>query len=334
MPPKALSLKPIPTAEVPLSYVREAEDTVSRYVADKVFDGIFKVIRKYFPKEKLRLENSSKRLIDKLRSGAIVYRYNIFRGDIDEATAQELRRLGAKYRRTVRGYVLEASELPKDLQDAVAYYAKRFEDMRREIMDEIESIDPDLISSTIPNDRVIRPVLEKGQSQLEKSLATIRVEPDLSPAMVETIKEEWSENTKRYIKDFLSDEVESLRQMVGENAWEGKRHSEVVSELISEFGVTKRRAEFIARQETHLAMTALKKAGLQRANLPYYRWECVVGSPKHPVRPMHKALEGQVFSWDDPPITAPNGDRNHPGQDYNCRCVARPLFGFESDYPE
>ena len=51
----------------------------------------------------------------------------------------------------------------------------------------------------------------------------------------------------------------------------------------------------------------------------------VVGSPNHPVREMHKALAGKVFSWDDPPITNEKGDRNNPGQDYGCRCYARPI---------
>ncbi len=36
------------------------------------------------------------------------------------------------------------------------------------------------------------------------------------------------------------------------------------------------------------------------------------------VRPSHAALEGQVFSWDNPPAIG------HPGEDHNCRCMAEP----------
>lgn len=37
------------------------------------------------------------------------------------------------------------------------------------------------------------------------------------------------------------------------------------------------------------------------------------------VRPVHAAYDGQVFNWNAPPIDG------HPGQAYNCRCVAEPV---------
>lgn len=40
------------------------------------------------------------------------------------------------------------------------------------------------------------------------------------------------------------------------------------------------------------------------------------------VRDTHVALNGETFSWSDPPVTSETGERNHPGEDYSCRCVA------------
>lgn len=37
------------------------------------------------------------------------------------------------------------------------------------------------------------------------------------------------------------------------------------------------------------------------------------------VRPSHAANNGKIFSWDNPPSTG------HPGEDYGCRCEAKPL---------
>lgn len=37
------------------------------------------------------------------------------------------------------------------------------------------------------------------------------------------------------------------------------------------------------------------------------------------VRPSHAANHGKIFSWDNPP------DTGHPGEDYGCRCEAKPL---------
>ncbi len=43
-------------------------------------------------------------------------------------------------------------------------------------------------------------------------------------------------------------------------------------------------------------------------------------------RPEHLRLDGQKFSWDDPPIiNARTGARGHPGHDGNCRCLAEPV---------
>lgn len=63
-----------------------------------------------------------------------------------------------------------------------------------------------------------------------------------------------------------------------------------------------------------------KKA--QEASSEQYMWRTMRDKK---VRSMHAALEGQVFSYDDPPITNEDGDRNNPGEDYNCRCVGDPV---------
>lgn len=44
------------------------------------------------------------------------------------------------------------------------------------------------------------------------------------------------------------------------------------------------------------------------------------------VRPSHRANDGHIFSWDDPPATG------HPGTDYNCRCQAIPYVAGETEY--
>jgi uncharacterized protein with gpF-like domain len=41
---------------------------------------------------------------------------------------------------------------------------------------------------------------------------------------------------------------------------------------------------------------------------------------------MHRALEGTVHSYNDPPVTNKQGDRNHPGGDYQCACQAEPVI--------
>ena len=40
---------------------------------------------------------------------------------------------------------------------------------------------------------------------------------------------------------------------------------------------------------------------------------------------MHKDLDGKIFEFANPPITNEKGDRNNPGEDWQCRCEAIPI---------
>ena len=51
-----------------------------------------------------------------------------------------------------------------------------------------------------------------------------------------------------------------------------------------------------------------------------YKWRTQKDSR---VRLTHRKLEGKIFSFDKPPII--DGRPLHPGEDYNCRCVAIPV---------
>ena len=44
------------------------------------------------------------------------------------------------------------------------------------------------------------------------------------------------------------------------------------------------------------------------------------------VRPTHARLDGTRQRWDRPPIISADGRRGHPGDDYNCRCIALPVL--------
>jgi SPP1 gp7 family putative phage head morphogenesis protein len=91
------------------------------------------------------------------------------------------------------------------------------------------------------------------------------------------------------------------------------------------FAVAESRAELIARDQTLKLAGQLTRVRAEEAGIPGYTWR-VTGSPvgDSRVRPMHLELEGTHHTWDDPPVTNPEGDVNHPGEDYQCRCTAEP----------
>jgi uncharacterized protein with gpF-like domain len=44
---------------------------------------------------------------------------------------------------------------------------------------------------------------------------------------------------------------------------------------------------------------------------------------------MHRALDGTIQDFKNPPITDKYGNRNNPKEDFGCRCQAIPIVSFK-----
>ena len=82
------------------------------------------------------------------------------------------------------------------------------------------------------------------------------------------------------------------------------------------------RATLIARTETARSASVLVQARAEHIGAKDYIWK-TAGDWK--VRPNHKALNNTFQSWDEPPESDPPY-HSHPGQIFNCRCVALPII--------
>jgi SPP1 gp7 family putative phage head morphogenesis protein len=110
----------------------------------------------------------------------------------------------------------------------------------------------------------------------------------------------------------------------------GLRVAEIEKQIKERFSVSNSRAQLIARDQVGKLNGELNQARQEAVGVESYTWwttgdERVRGRPGG-VNPkgMHWELHGRVFRWDDPPITNSDGDHNHPGSDFQCRCQARP----------
>ena len=103
----------------------------------------------------------------------------------------------------------------------------------------------------------------------------------------------------------------------------GTRVEVLARELVERFGVSDSRAALIARDQILKLNGRITEARQTAAGVTQYEW---ITSRDERVRAGHEALDGKVFSWDDPPVTdTRTGAANHPGQDYQCRCIAMPV---------
>ena len=133
---------------------------------------------------------------------------------------------------------------------------------------------------------------------------------------------EWVEYNVSLIKSIPEETLEKMREIVYAGYSDGKTTTQLIKEMQKAYGISRRRAELIARDQTAKLNGQIQKAQQQDAGITEYIW-CTTGDNR--VRSSHAALNGKKFSWNDPPLTE-SGRRCHPGEDYQCRCIGRPVF--------
>lgn len=134
--------------------------------------------------------------------------------------------------------------------------------------------------------------------------------------------EKWISQNVDLIKTIPEDTLEKMKDIVYDGFTNGKTTTRMVKEIQRAYGISRKRAELIARDQTAKLNGQIQRAQQQDAGITEYIW-CTTGDER--VRRSHKELNGKKFSWDDPPENS-DGRKCHPGEDYQCRCIGRPVF--------
>ena len=116
------------------------------------------------------------------------------------------------------------------------------------------------------------------------------------------------------VADRLSDDIAAT---ITEAASSGMRVETLRRRIQERFSVSEGRAGVIARDQVLSLNGELTRARHLEAGITRYVW---ITSQDERVRDSHRVLHGQEFSWDNPPSVG------HPGQDIQCRCIARPVL--------
>lgn len=293
-------------------------------------EEIYHPLLEEFSRNQTRMvfENSLDDLMDALVRGQISFYRGVFRGGFTAATSRELRYLGAEWDRKEKAYRLKFADLPIEVKSAIDRGNAKFEQMVSKVERRLGEIFPEKIADKFRMEKFFDSTLWRVEKKIKASLQGISVPPSLTKDERAKIAAEYTNDLGRYIKDWSESEVTKLREKIQRRVFTGQRYESMVKILRSSYGQSENKAKFLARQETSLMMTKFKETRYISAGAPEYIWGCVAGSAHHPVRPMHKKLEGKRFRWDAPPITNDKGQRNNPGQDFNCRCFARPVVRF------
>lgn len=311
-------------------------DAIARHLLKVLRDEIFlPIVAALKLKPKYVLQNAAfdplRPLYDALASGKVRYHRGVFIGKLNAATVKALRSLGATYDKTIKGYRISANQLTPSMRQAIGVSEMAFTKTLLDVDKRLAQILPADIADQVNISSMVSKLLWKTDRDLATTLKDLTVSPTLDPKTRRYLADQWQNNMQLEIKKFTAEATASLRKLVEKSTFAGNRLDAITKGIEAEYGVTASKAKFLARQETHLLLTKYKESRYNAAGVHEYEWRCVAGSPNHPVRASHKALEGSIQRFDAPPVTTMPGEtlrRNNPGQDFGCRCFALPIVRF------
>lgn len=169
-----------------------------------------------------------------------------------------------------------------------------------------------------------------GQSLKDVSGGVTLKTDVISGAVADVVKASIKQNVA-LIKSIPREYFLEIEGEVMRSIQTGRGMADLQPFLEKRYGITKRRAALIARDQTSKATAAINRARMQGLGVKKFKWLHSMGG-KEP-RPLHKnVLNGNVYSFDDPPvIDERTGERGYPGALINCRCRMIPVIEFKAD---
>lgn len=110
----------------------------------------------------------------------------------------------------------------------------------------------------------------------------------------------------------------------------GRGLADVTEALQKYEGITDRRRALVAKDQTRKIQASISIERAKSAGIKKFKWLHSRGGSEP--RPDHVAMNGNVYSYDDPPvIDRRTGERGFPGQAINCRCQMVPVIEWGDD---
>lgn len=185
-----------------------------------------------------------------------------------------------------------------------------------------------------------------------------RAAGDVNRVSLETVEEQWQEvlgvgyprrgsTLRDHLEGFRDRNVELITGMGREQLNDIKRalrelgpgaHSTDIAKVLRErIGVTRSRASLIARDQVLKLNSQLTQLRHEEAGIEDYEWSAVMDErtrqstnkslDSYSKYQDHRRLNGKKFKWSEPPVVnTKTGDRAHPGEYFQCRCVPLPVF--------
>lgn len=314
------------------------EDRINDLVWEIVFRPVLAKIKKLLPKKMLpdELKNAPEAPLRKALHDGMVQMttdaktgkaiFTLAGGRSSRELADAFHAFGASLDKTRNAYTCPVASVPDWVQTEAKSYTKRAKDTH----EEVQRILKDLSSKA---DHAIDEFnLERGADHAVASIdkgwkdsaKALEIVPELNEEGKRVFIKGLAKTAKIPIKEMAQESIDSLRDVIGDNAVQGYRADRLFDMVRDEYGKTRGRARLIARQETANFMSNYRAAKAKEAGCKRYIWSC---TPDDKVRKLHKDYDGLKFFYDKPPIIDERTKkRGNPGQFPNCRCVDIPIL--------
>lgn len=334
-----IELKPIKESEKDYDAL---ELKLKKFFREKIYIPMLRDLG--ISSEVIKNANHPNPLMDALFRGVVTYSKGRFVGKFNAEIAKEIRMLGATFDRKTSTYELAQKHLPPQISQMISAGESKFQDKMKKLDAKLAKVVPEELAAEFKCEDFFDKTLFKADKSFQRNVKNITVAPTLTDSQRADIAKQWQGNMQLWIKDWTQEQITDLRAKIYDDVIGGARRESFVAPILK---VTKtiqdgheealKKAKFLAHQETRLLMAAFKQTKYVSAGVEDYIWRCVHRphdkDPKQHtpgnVRYSHGILEGKIFKWTDPPVTTPPGEparKNNPGQDYNCRCFARPIL--------
>lgn len=313
-------LRPIKDHDV---YAEPISAQIARALFDALYRPLFAILGT--PPKQVALRNAPDTLREALMSGRIWYNDGKFYGKFNAAIGLALRKMGANFNSRDKLYYLPTDKLTMDMRAIIGAANSKFSEQQNALLETLNKMNnpPELEFLKV------QPYLAGVFIDLERQFQTtvpddLQIPMKMTPYIQQEIERDYTANLNLYIKGWYADEIIKLREDVQKVVAQGYRADHMAAVLEAQYGVAQRKAKFLGRQETSLLVSKFREQRYKESGIRKYRWST---SHDSRVRHDHKELNNKIFDWDHPPITdQATQARNHPGEDFNCRCVAIPLL--------
>lgn len=124
------------------------------------------------------------------------------------------------------------------------------------------------------------------------------------------------------IKSIAAEHLQEVQGLVMRSVQQGRNLGELSDELRKRYGITKRRAALIARDQNNKATATVTRVRQKELGITQAVWKHSHAG-KHP-RPSHLKADGETYDVDKGMYL--DGKWVWPGTEINCRCVSKPII--------